>query len=237
MNGTVVLGVTDGLVRMPVADAAAAFAARTGRSMRVVHVHTGPHQTWDGDAGLRTQAYLDRTAPRLPVGRSCTVGDPAAALLDAARRPEDILVIGNRRVRLGALAGRTTLDVVTGTACPVLVVPEYRVLAGGVSRRGGVVAAPDGEAGEEAVVAMAGDAAHTGSTPELVDAATGSADESLAAAARGAGLLVVGLPAADRPDSAAVRLLADQPCPVLLVPGEKSRAAAPVTVSEAGSAR
>ena len=223
MSGTAVLGVSDGLVRMQVADAAAAFAARTGRAVRVVHVHTGPPPAPDADAGVRTQVYLGRRAPALAVERLCTVGDPAEALLDAVR-PDGVVVLGDRHVRLGTPAGRTTLDVVAGAVCPVLVVPEYRPSVGGAVRRGGVVAALDGSTADDGVLAAAGDASGAGPAPVRI------LDAALPQVARGAGLVVVGLPSSDRPGSVGVRLLADSPCPVLLVPAADQcpRAATPV---------
>ena len=262
MSGTAVLGVPDGLVRMQVADAAAAFASRTGRAVCVVHVHTGPHQTWDGDAGVRTRDYLGRRVPSLAVDRLCTVGDPAEALLDAVR-PDGVVVLGDRHVRLGTLAGRTTLDVVAGAVCPVLVVPEYRPSAGGAVRRGGVVAALDGSTADGAVLAAAADASGAGPAPvRILDAApdrresvdellgrvpaaptvievrstVGLLDEALPEAARGAGLVVVGLPPSDSASSVGVRLLAHAPCPVLLVPAAEHRPRATTPVDAAGPA-
>lgn len=246
--GPVVLGVDDGLLRMPVLDEAVGLARRLGRALRVVHVHVGPHATWNGDSGVRAEAYLRRTAPDLPVSRLCAVGDPAERLL-AAAGPDAVVVLGDRRPRLGGTAGATTRATVAEAACSVLVVPEYRVPARGAARRGGVVAGVDGGAGDDAVVAAAAAAAGAGPAPlEIVDAAPrrtrGTESlvaglpvpptvvavrptrlplaEGLAAAARGASLAVAGLPAVDRATSAGVRLLADPPCPVLLV------AAAPV---------
>jgi len=246
VSGPVVLGVADGLVRMRVADAAAAFAARVGRPLRVVHVHHGPHESWEGDAGVRTESYLARTAAGVAVERWCTVGDPAGELL-AATPPDGIVVLGDRHLRLGAGAGGTTLDVVARTGCPILVVPEYRVPAGGVARRGGVVAGLDGGATDRAVLAAAADAAGAGpvglevldTAPERAEsvqelltaipapptvvaawATAGPVDDALAIAARGADLAVLGLPDAGRADAAALGLLSHAPCPVLIVPAE-----------------
>lgn len=252
MSGPVVLGVADGLVRMPVADAAAAFAARSGRLLRLVHVHHPPHDGWEADAGVRTESYLARTAAALGVERRCTAGDPAEALL-AATTPDGVVVLGDRHLRLGAGAGGTTLDVVVGAGCPVLVVPEYRVPAGGVARRGGVVAGLDGSATDRAVLAAAAEAAGAGSAGlEVVDTAPDRAesvqqllaevsaaptaaavwatpdplDEALAVAARGADLAVVGLPETGREDAAALGLIERAPCPVLVVPGQDDRVGA-----------
>ncbi len=246
MSGTVVLGVIDGSVRMPVADAAAGFALRGGRPLRVVHVHTGPHTVWEGDAGVRTEAYLVRTAPDVTVERLCTVGDPVEVLLETAGTG-GILVLGDRRLRLGSDAGRTTLEVLARAAGAVMVVPEYRIPAGGSARRGGVVAGLDGSATDEAVLTLAAEAAGAGRTPlEILDGAVerrecvgallahvptaptvvaivptpDPLDKALALDARGADLAVVGLPSTGREDSLAGRLLTGAPCPVLVVTGE-----------------
>lgn len=252
MSGPVVLGVADGLVRMAVADAAAAFAARTGRPLRVLHVHQGPHEGWDGDAGVRTESYLARTAADVPVERWCTVGDPARELL-AATPPDGVVVLGERHLRLGVDAGGTTSALLARTGGPVLVVPEYRIAGGGVARRGGVVAGLDGGPADPAVLAAAAEAAGAGPDGlEVLDTApdrsetvetmlgrlpaaptvfavwstTGPVGAALAVAARGADLAVVGLPDPGDGDAALPELLAHAPCAVLVVPAEHARVGA-----------
>ncbi|HEY2194203.1 MAG TPA: hypothetical protein VGH76_18145 [Actinomycetospora sp.] len=147
--------------------------------------------------------YLGRTAPGLAVDRLCTVGDPGEELL-AAAGPDGVVVLGDRRSRLGEQAGTTTLDVVD--------------------------AAPDRTEAPEALLRRVPAAP----TVVAVRPASGPLPEALALAARGAALAVVGLPSAGREDCAGVRLLAHPPCPVLLVTRERPRPGAAVPVSVSG---
>jgi nucleotide-binding universal stress UspA family protein len=124
---SVVVGVDDGLLRTRVLDRAVAEARRRDRTVRVVHVDgsADPDAPWYGDAGRRAESYLRRTAPDVEVRRTCTTGDPARVLAGACGA-SSLLVVGDRQVRLGSEAGRTTEELIAVAPCPVLVLGEYR---------------------------------------------------------------------------------------------------------------
>lgn len=134
--GPVVAGVADGLLRMPVLDGAVTLARRLGTGLRLVHGHDpGDRAAWQEDAGLRAEAYVRRTAPGLDVRRTCPEGEePADALVDAAADAA-VLVLGDRKGRLGSDAGRTTDEVIARAPCPVLVHGEDRGRMSGSVRR------------------------------------------------------------------------------------------------------
>ncbi|MDD7939625.1 universal stress protein [Actinomycetospora lutea] len=172
---SVVVGVDDGLLRTRVLDRAVAEARRRDRTVRIVHAHpaeaAGPPDTpGDDDAGARAEAYLRRTAPDLEVRRTCDPADPATALAGAGDATS-VLVVGDRRRRLGSDAGRTTEELITIAPCPVLVVPEYRGPTPAGTRRAGVVVGVDDAPGAAEVLLTALRAAETlGESVEVVRA-------------------------------------------------------------------
>ncbi|PVZ06283.1 universal stress protein [Actinomycetospora cinnamomea] len=167
---SVVVGVGGGLLRTRVLDRAVAEARHRDRTVRIVHAHepeaaadtadtagtAGTAGTADtDDAGERAERYLHRTAPDLEVRRTCAEEEPAAALA-AACGPATVLVVGDRRRRLGSDAGRTTEGLVAIAPCPVLVVPEYRAPSpAGTPQRAVVVVGIDDAPGAAEVLLRA----------------------------------------------------------------------------------
>lgn len=122
----VVAGVDDGLLRMPVLDRAVQEAKRRGAALLLVHAH-GPGSEpapWQDDAGYRAESYLTRTAPEVRVERICRAANTADLLVGACR-PGSLLVLADRRRRLGSDAGHTTERAIDEAPCPVLVIPEH----------------------------------------------------------------------------------------------------------------
>jgi nucleotide-binding universal stress UspA family protein len=158
-GGPVVVGIDDGLLRMPVLDAAVAAAHCLGRGVHVIHGHgpVGDGAVRQDDAGLRAEAYLRRTAPGLEARRTCAEGEEPAETLAAAAEGAALLVLGDRSRRPGSEAGRTTDEVMIRAACPVLVIGEYREVPG-APRRHAVIVGVDGSAHGRVVLGRALDA-------------------------------------------------------------------------------
>lgn len=124
----VVVGVDGSTTSAKAVERAVREAAFRGAALHVVHVTPGPGRGERGacvlDAAADCAARVDRSVRVRTTLRS---GSPVAALLDAARGAE-LVVVGTRRLGTDAVAacGSVSTRVAAGSAAPVVVVPPVR---------------------------------------------------------------------------------------------------------------
>jgi nucleotide-binding universal stress UspA family protein len=159
----------------------------------------------------------------VPLERLATDGDPVAALVDASRTA-DLVVLGSRGrsgfgdSELGSIAHRVAVQ----AHCPVVVVPQTAVRSE-FADVGPIVVAQLGVPADRAARSIA--AAHaraTGDPVELVDAHDGAHGLDAVLAVRDATLIVVGCTHTEdhfpsRLGAVAAGLLARAECPVVLI--------------------
>ena len=143
-------------------------AAERSRHRSLVGVG-GPQERGSGPLEVRLLAALDRAearvhqrAPEVEVGTAPVRAHPVAALVDAARSADCVVVGSHGRTRLGTLLLRSMSQAVVSQArCPVVVVretPSGRAGPGGPAARpvhGRVVVGVDGSPSSTAATAFA----------------------------------------------------------------------------------
>jgi nucleotide-binding universal stress UspA family protein len=167
MVNPVVVGVDGSPSSLAAVEVAAREAALRGTELRLVHafggpsVHMPPHvRPWSpATAGLRelvdgTLAEAERrargAAPRVPITRDVTVGEPVV-VLEIESRTASLVVVGSRGLSgFGSLLlGSTGVHLAAHARCPVLVV------RGRPDPAGPVLLAADGSPAGQAAVAFA----------------------------------------------------------------------------------
>ncbi len=120
--------------------------------------------------GAEWAATVEGGPPAESIETDVRIGDPTAALVEASREA-DLLVIGNRGrgAVTGALLGSTAFSVTARAACPVVVVRGDTELRVGVSHP--VVVGVDSSESALAAVAWAADEAATSGAPLVLIAA------------------------------------------------------------------
>jgi nucleotide-binding universal stress UspA family protein len=189
MAGPVVCGVASADAG-PLAGLAAAYAARLGTGLVLVHAAAGPfvpdrpHATHDERrrraetverAGLLHQVLEPiELGAGVPLNRVVAFGEPAEVLREiGAEHDAAFLVVARRRIGMldRAALGSTSSDLARESSCPVLVVPDG-AFDGDLSRV--IVCAVDGtEGAADAARAAAGLARDLGDDLVLVAVAEG----------------------------------------------------------------
>lgn len=162
MTEKIVVGVTDSLVSRRAVDWAAARAIARRQSIELVSVIGGVmgmvgegsviEAAMAGTTELLNE-HVDRIATdSLTVTTRVEVGDPVAILIEASKDAA-LLVLGSdyRGPGEGPARGTHGLRIAAGSACPVIVVPDFTL----DDERSGVVVGVDGSPVSEAAIAFA----------------------------------------------------------------------------------
>ena len=163
-----VVGVDSSLGVLTAVSWAASEATATGATLHLVHAESGTRRAGEPVGGAMGRTWLRRAlsaaaaiAPDAPITVTQLDGPPGRALV-ALTGSTDRLVVGGRRRQdvLDPHGDATVAHLITGAACPVIVVPPYRTgsWASTPSPRP-VLAALRGTDNDQRTLALAGEAA------------------------------------------------------------------------------